>query len=117
MLRHLTLCAIGMAAWPALSAEKAIWACRTEHANAEPIIHLVEWGQQSYVKFAHMRFGAAFTREGESQAWYWDNSGDGYYRYGFVLGPDDKAWLHDFSDTGEAGLSTPVDYLVCRSTS
>lgn len=95
------------------ASEKEIWACRTMNPEAEPIIHLVEWGSNSYVKFTHARFAAEHQADADRRGWYWNNSNDGYYRYGIVLEEDGRAWLHDFSQTDAEGLSPPLDQLKC----
>lgn len=102
-------------ALPALAAEKQIWECRTEHPGAQAILHLVEWGSRSYVKFSHVRFGAKYEHDADEDhhGWYWSNEGSGYYRYALVLHDDGKAWFHDFSETDEDGLSAPLDYFLC----
>lgn len=102
-----------LGAIPALAAEKQIWECRTEHPGARPILHLVEWEPRSYVKFAHMRFSARYELDDDQHGWHWSNEGGGYYRYALVLHPDGRAWYHDFSETGEDGLSEPLDYFLC----
>jgi hypothetical protein len=89
---------------------RVIWDCRTSNPDANPILHLVEWGEQSYVKFSYMRFAAHFQSDNGQRAWYWHNDGSGYYRYGLVLGDDGKAWYHRF---GGAGESEPLDHFIC----
>lgn len=112
---------LGLTVWlmsiSAIAADKQIWACRTANDGADPIIHLVEWGSRSYVKFAHLRFSAAHQLDGESQGWYFNNDGSGYYRYGLVLDSDGKAWYHDFSNVEDGGLSAPLDYFLCSRNS
>lgn len=107
---------VGTAVAQAAEEERSIWACSTEHTGAKPILYLVEWGSRSYVRFAHMRFSAAHETDGERQGWHWDNQGEGYYRYGVLLDPDGTAWLHDFSNRDEDGMSEPLDYFRCRQT-
>lgn len=102
-----------LSAFQASASDKEIWACRTLNPAAEPIIHLVEWGSSSYVKFTHARFGAVYQAEEGRRGWYWNNSNAGYYRYGIVLEEDGKAWLHDFSKKDAEGLSPPIDQLEC----
>ena len=102
-----------IATFPAFAAEKQIWECRTSNPAAQPIIHLVEWESRSYVKFAHMRFSAMYQTDDGSQGWYFGNDGSGYYTYGLILDADNKAWLHDFSQTDDEGMSTPLDYFLC----
>jgi hypothetical protein len=99
------------------AAEKEIWACRTENPQAQPILHLVDWGERSYIKFAHVRFAATHQMDEQSEGWYWNNEGNGYYRYGMLLQPDGEAWFHDFADTDQNGLSAPLDRFTCRRTS
>jgi hypothetical protein len=99
---------------PALASDRTIWECRTANAAAEPILYLVEWGSRSYIKFSYMRFAAHYESGEDYQAWYWHNDGSGYYRYGLVLGSDDRAWYHDFGQASGAEESTPLDYFVCR---
>jgi len=101
----------------AVADEKQIWECRTGNPGAQPILHLVEWGSRSYVKFAHLRFTAKHQLDEGNQGWYFNNDGSGYYRYGLLLEPGGKAWFHDFSLTDESGLSAPLDYFLCRQTS
>jgi hypothetical protein len=101
----------------AQAADKQIWACRTDNPGARPLLHLVEWGPRSYVKFAHVRFSAQYENGGDRQGWYWNNEGDGYYRYAMLLDDDGKAWFHDFSHMDEDGLSAPVDRFTCQQTS
>lgn len=96
------------------SEEKVIWNCRTSNPFASPILHLVEWGGQSYVKFSYMRFSAHFEADEEQRAWYWHNDGTGYYRYGLVLGSDGQAWYHRFSAT-DGGEPQPLDYFLCST--
>lgn len=98
----------------AFGAEKTIWECRSANPAAEPILHLVEWGNQSYVKFSYMRFAAHYETGEDYQAWYWHNDGSGYYRFGLVLGSDGKAWYHDFRSAVGAEESVPLDYFVCQ---
>ncbi len=97
----------------ASESEKEIWACRTLNPQAEPMIHLVDWGSRSYVKFTHTRFAAAYEDADDARAWYWSNTGAGYYRYGILLEADGEAWVHDFSQTDDQGLSPPIDRLRC----
>lgn len=105
-----------IAAVPAFAAEKQIWECRTSNPDARPILHLVEWESRSYVRFAHMRFSAMYQLEDDRQGWYFGNDGSGYYGYGLIVDADGKAWLHDFNQTDEEGLSTPLDYFLCEKT-
>lgn len=113
-IQALLIFLIGLTVGPAFAADKQIWACRTDHSGSEPILHLVEWDSRSYVKFAHVRFSAQHLLEQETHGWYFDNDGSGYYRYGLVLQPDGKAWFHDFQETDADGLSSPLDYFICR---
>lgn len=101
----------------ALAEEKRIWECRTGHQGASPILHLVDWGSRSYVKFAHLRFSAERQQDDESQGWYFNNDGSGYYRYALILNSSGKAWFHDFRNIDEDGLSAPLDYFLCSQTS
>ena len=100
---------------PALASDRTIWECRTANVAAEPILHLVEWGNRSYIKFSYMRFAAHYESGEDQQAWYWHNDGSGYYRYGLVLGSDGRAWYHDFGQANGAEESTPLDYFVCET--
>jgi hypothetical protein len=105
----LIICTVGTAR----ADERVIWDCRTSNPDANPILHLVEWGDQSYVKFSYMRFAAHFQSDDGQRAWYWHNDGSGYYRYGLVLGDDGKAWYHRFGATDE---SEPLDYFSCSTS-
>ena len=95
------------------AAERTIWSCRTSNEAAQPLLHLVEWGSRSYVKFAHMRFSARHEVNDEMPGWYWHNDGSGYYRYAIVVDHDGKGWYHDFSLTGP-DRSTAIDSLLCE---
>lgn len=99
---------------PASADERSIWECRTSNPSAEPILYLVEWGQRSYIKFSYMRFAAHYESGEDYQAWYWHNDGSGYYRYGLILGADDRAWYHDFRTASGPEESVPLDYFVCK---
>ena len=94
-------------------ADRTIWECRTSNPAAEPILHLVEGGSYSYVKFSYMRLAAHFQADEDQRAWYWHNDGSGYYRYGLILEPDGKAWYHDFGASNQEG-SEPLDYFICK---
>jgi len=107
----------GLIAGPVFAGEKKIWECRTSNAGSKPILHLVEWDSGSYVKFANARLSAKYELEEESQGWYFNNDGSGYYRYGVILQPDGKAWFHDFRETDSDGLSAPLDYFLCSKIS
>jgi hypothetical protein len=96
------------------AAERTIWECRTGNPSAKPILYLVRWGDRSYIKFSYLRIAAQYEQGEDHQAWYWHNDGSGYYRYGLVLGSDDKAWYHDFRSADAAEESVPLDYFVCR---
>jgi hypothetical protein len=106
---------IGVLAGTAQASERQIWACKTEHTNAQPILYLVEWGSRSYVRFTHMRFAARYENGDDRHGWYWSNEGNGYYRYALLLEPDGRAWLHDFDHTDDDGLSAPMDSFRCSS--
>lgn len=93
--------------------EKVIWECRTSN-DMEPVLHLVEWGSKSYVKFAHLRFGAHYLEDGDQHGWYWHNNNKGFYQFGMILGPDGKAWYHDFNAAVEGESSHPLDYFLCK---
>jgi len=95
--------------------DRQIWECRTEQVGAKPILHLVEWGSRSYIKFAHVRFPAdhQFDEEADRHGWYWINT-EGYYRYAIDLQPNGTAWYHDFKDADEKGLSDPLDHFQCK---
>ena len=94
--------------------DKVIWSCKTSNPYSSPILHLVEWGNRSYVKFSYMRFSALLKSDEEQRGWYWHNDGSGYYRYGIILGHDGKAWYHRFS-ASEGEPSQPLDYFVCSA--
>ena len=110
--------AIGTILWVtcgfAVAGERIIWECRTSNPTAQPILYLVEWDSRSYVKFSYQRFAAQYQAAEEQHAWYWHNDGSGYYRYGLILGPDGKAWYHDFSQAGDDEESQPLDYFLCK---
>lgn len=93
--------------------DRVIWACATFNENARPIIHLVERGDRSYVKFANQRVRATHRLNGSSQEWLWDNRG-GYYNYSISLGPDNLAEYFDFSDVAGGDVVPPADRLRCR---
>jgi hypothetical protein len=93
--------------------EKTIWSCRTSQPDAKPLLHLVEWGSKSYVKFAHMRFSALHQSSEDMQGWYWHNDGSGYYQYAIVVDYEGTGWYHDFSKRGQAA-STAIDYFQCE---
>jgi hypothetical protein len=95
--------------------EKTIWSCRTSHPEAKPLIHLVEWGNRSYVKFAHMRFSALHKSSDGMPGWYWHNDGSGYYRYAIVVDEEGTGWYHDFSMRGGES-STTIDYFQCEKS-
>lgn len=109
--------AIGLLAGSAYASEKQIWACRTANPDALPILHLVEWGSRSYVKFAHVRFSARYENGEDAQGWHWSNEGNGYYRYALLLEPDGKARLHDFDQADDGGMAAPMDTFYCSRTS
>jgi hypothetical protein len=95
--------------------ERTIWGCRTANPDAvEPVLYLVEWGEQSYVKVSYMRFAGYFHADADQRAWYWHNDGSGYYRYGLILGSDGKAWYHEFGAADSAD-SQPLDYFLCTT--
>ena len=116
-LTGLLLLFFGLGAGNSAAGEKQIWECRTGNAGSAPILHLVEWDSRSYVKFASARLSAKYEMGDDTQGWYFNNDGRGYYRYGVVLQPDGKAWYHDFSETDEDGLSAPLDYFLCSKVS
>ena len=95
--------------------EKKIWECRTSNPGSQPILYLVEWGSQSYVKFSDRRFAALHQADSGQRGWYWYNDGSGYYRYGIVLGSDGKAWYHHFTPGSEE--SEALDYFMCKEDS
>jgi hypothetical protein len=114
LAKGLLLLVIGMIASAAHASERQIWECRTANPNAQAILHLVEWGDRSYIRFTHVRFTARYETEGERHGWYWHNEGSGYYRYAILLGPGGQAWLHDFDVRDEDGLSPALDTFHCR---
>ncbi len=98
---------------PGLTYGKEIWECRTAHERAQPILHLVEWGSRSYVKFAHLRFSAEHLRAEASRGWYFNNDGSGYYRYALILDDRGTAHFHHFDTADGAERSTPIDSFFC----
>lgn len=118
-MRSIVFAIIGIAllSGTAVASEKEIWACRSGNPGAQPILHLVEWDSRSYVKFAHLRFSAAYALEDEgARGWYFNNDGSGYYRYALLLEPDGKAWLHHFSRKDGEVASEALDHFVCTKT-
>jgi hypothetical protein len=109
--------AIGVLVGSAHASDKQIWACRTANPDAQPILHLVEWGSRSYVKFTHVRFSAVHENGEEHQGWHWGNEGNGYYRYAVLLEADGKARLHDFDLKDADGMAAPLDTFHCSRTS
>ena len=95
--------------------ERVIWACKTSHPGAKPIIHLVERGARSYVKFSSQRFSAQLKINEKSRSWYWHPGNDGFYQFAMVMDSYGRAWFHDFS-SAPAGEDSPtaLDFFLCR---
>jgi hypothetical protein len=95
--------------------ERRIWACSTFNDNARPIIHLVELGDKSYVKFSNQRFRATHKADGSAHEWLWDNR-RGFYNYSISLGADNIAEYFDFSGIQGGEVVPPADKFRCRQT-
>ena len=90
------LLSLGAVAAHGAQEERVIWACSTTHPGAKPIIHLVERGARSYVKFSSQRFSAQLKINESSRSWYWHPGNDGFYQFAMVMDSYGRAWFHDF---------------------
>lgn len=93
------------------TSKKTIWSCG-KSSTSPRVLHLVQWGADSYVKVFDDRIKAHYYRDGLDKRWDWGLDGD-TYKYALVLTAELTAKYYDFS-LSEDGRSTYNRKYYCR---
>jgi hypothetical protein len=92
--------------------EKKIWACKARGDSSEDL-HLVQWGQRSYVKLYENRIWGSHYPDGDDLRWDFGQQRNGYAAFSAVLKPSGKLDYYDFRTAGADAIEASYNY-TCR---
>ncbi len=81
------------------AAEKKVWACKAYGDSSEDL-HLVQWGERSYVKLYEDRIWGTHYPEGDDLRWDFGHQRGGYAAFSAILKPSGELDYYDFRAVG-----------------
>lgn len=98
---------------PLLAESKRIWSCAAQGSLQEDL-HLVEWGERSYVKLYDARIWGNQYAEDENLRWDFGQGKGNTAMYSAVLKPDGSVDYYDFSEASAGEAVEAAYHYTCR---